>query len=101
MYTNQDASPHQTRAEHTCTHASWAATPDTCAYLRLLHEVCLWVERAEAGHRAGDPGRAQLGALWLLQARLSYALDACPNATHAVQHVPLETAMRRGSDGQL
>jgi hypothetical protein len=101
MYTNQDAEPHRTRAEHACAHASGEATAETCAYLRLLREVRLWVERAEAGHRAGDAARAQLGALWVLQARLSYALDACPNAGPVMEAVPREQGMRRGSDGRL
>jgi hypothetical protein len=95
MYTNQDAAPDHTRAERACTHAAGEATTETCAYLRLLRDVRLWAEHAEAMHGTGDPARAHLGTLWVLQARLSYALDACPNTTMPLHAVAPDRVIHR------
>lgn len=96
MYTNQDAAPQATRAAQACTHASGEATPETCAYLRLLRDVLAWTARAEATHRAGVSAHAQLGELWVLQARLSYALDHCPNTEAPLHTAPVAADVPRG-----
>ncbi len=80
MYTNQTASPGDTRvpAPH-CSHPVGEATRDTCQYLRALERLHDWVEHARGIHQSGRWERELMGRLWQIQAELSYALDHCPN----------------------
>jgi hypothetical protein len=84
MYTNQSADLEGTRPPDLgCRHAPGAATEENCAYLRALARLRACVGRAERTHQTGTADRRLVGELWLLNAEVASALDACPNTAGA------------------
>lgn len=65
-----------------CRHDQGDVCPETCLYLHMLERIREWTRRAEQEYLNGGGQCIQIGELWVLSARLAYALDNCPNGTH-------------------
>jgi hypothetical protein len=80
MDTNQSAEPGQPLPPAlACRHAPGEGSIETCGYLRAVHRMRAWTERAEAAHRAGDGHRLLQGELSVLYGEICAAQDACPD----------------------
>lgn len=88
MQTNQSSDPSQTLLPPlACQHAVAEGSIETCAYLRTIERVRMWVERATQAYRDGDNQQPLLGELFLLFAEVQAAYDLCPD--HVTSPVPV------------
>jgi hypothetical protein len=86
MVTNQSAEPGQSLPPAlACRHAPGEGSIETCAYLRAVHRVRAWADRAETAHRVGVGSRLLQGELSVLYGDVCAAQDACPDYAALVE----------------